>query len=566
MTYVLSTAPSHAARIALFGDEAAFLPYIEEILEGLRVDGTDSLLFSGGVFNLYTVAINRIDVGSLDAIVRSYESKQAARTMDANARSDAAAFVDEIYGCNAYLRVKVFQRGQILEFQLVITDSLPPRTQNSFPYLITSSSRFEGFIVDISRSDIKEQLSHELRRLFPRANRTPVPMATLDCEPDSTGCYLVAPRSVLNIDATASIDADDSREFLRCVWQSKRIDSDGPPCTIDPAASYQQLFIPDSGMYEISLQVSDGITASTWTHFVLKVTRPPEFVSEEHVTVHTVTAFRASRIRVPVRIHNPSGTPLSVRVVRLDVEPKFTFSDSYRIRASDVVSRVIGPTELRDTLLYTLEIVPRVGVYRRIDGNYLVRFVAANSDKAVDTFDLHIDFSDINASVLPAITSLKHRIRLKDGYVNSSLWVFRPTVAVYLSTRLSLVAGPFLALSRTSGEFRDHFDLPDFSFGLRYDRGRGNRFPVATLDIPVYVYGRRLAPGLGFTVPLGAFRLQFEGIPNIPAHASPEELGAESPNPDAISFSIASEFKVPLNSLEVFAFGWVGLLVYSFIN
>ncbi|PKK82607.1 MAG: hypothetical protein CVT49_12720 [candidate division Zixibacteria bacterium HGW-Zixibacteria-1] len=260
-----NSAIADSKRLLIYAQNTALLPQIEAILKNLRNAETDELIFSN-IVNLNVWAINQDETGNLDDLIRFYESNQQLRRKAREARQSDDSLVDLIINADSYIRFDVLEKLPLLEFQLIITDSIPHRSRDEFQILVTSSTRYNGFIIDLSSDDYINQLDCNLRKLFPESNRLPQPVIQINSSRNSDGFFYYGTGNKIIIDASNSYDPDGNERPLEFIWrQINPIDSSRPISASEFIAlkqgeSVQEISTRNVCEFNIALVISDGIS------------------------------------------------------------------------------------------------------------------------------------------------------------------------------------------------------------------------------------------------------------------------------------------------------------------
>jgi hypothetical protein len=247
------------------------------------------------------------------ALVRFYESSPELRRKSKSALTTDSVLRERIRQSEAYIRIDVLPKGSLLEFQLIITDSLPKVEKNEFPTLVTEKSRYAGFVIDISREDYDYRLENSLKRLFPNSNCSPIPNVKLNTKRNEDGYYYFGVGRTAILDASESYDFDSSPELLRFRWAQKNPNDDHKPVReneivpIDVSSKKQVLGFANKGEYHFGLTVSDGIADSKEEVIKIRVIDTPKLLAQSYYSLKSKGLFSNPRFRIPFSIILPEG-------------------------------------------------------------------------------------------------------------------------------------------------------------------------------------------------------------------------------------------------------------------
>jgi len=314
--------------LLLFAKEPSFLPAIEATLDSLRDFETGDSIFSK-ITNLNKWSVNRHEEAELDNLVRYYESGPLLRRKSSSKRRADDSLTVLIKAATAYIRIDVLQKLPLVEFQLLITDSVPMGNTAEFPELITAQTRLVGFVIDISRGDCQNQISKAIRALFPRSNMPPRVILRVPEAREVGGAYYMAIDRPLTLDASESYDPDDSRTELRYSWrQINTTDTSRPVPSaslvqLAPGAKHQDLSFAEPGQYEFGLLCTDGISLSSEQVIRLVVTEPPLLKAGPVEPIKTYSFSGPATLRIPFRSSaGSSGGKPMIRVVSAEMRAK----------------------------------------------------------------------------------------------------------------------------------------------------------------------------------------------------------------------------------------------------
>lgn len=390
--------------LLLYASSTEFLPAIENVLRGLRHRETGLPIFSR-VTNLNKWFINRQELGNLDNLVRFYESAQQLKTPSKDAlKGDSlvGAFVRE---GNTYIRIDVLPKPPLLEYQLVITDSLPPVKQNGYPVIISTESRYEGFVVDISRDDYRYQLENALKGLFPESNRPPTAVVKVSAEKQEDGYHYVGTGHTVVLDAAESYDPDTPPERLTFRWRQQSAGGELAPLTereitaLDPSSRKQTLAFQDTGEYHFALTVSDGITESDQKMIKIRAVEPPRLSSQRLHSMKSKGVLSDRKFHVPFSVELEQGDSAEVKVLRASLT--WRRSPWTRWIRGEPQSRPLDPAKQQVRRLFTTgEGQRRISHYELVvehkmtqdDWRYQFQVAAEDPRGTGDTLDVRVDF------------------------------------------------------------------------------------------------------------------------------------------------------------------------------
>lgn len=315
-------------RLLLYANDVTFLPQIEDILSRLRNRDNNNRLFSE-IVNLNKWSINRYDVNQLENLIRLYESPgMLRRKSDLSVKEDSAT-ATLIRQCTSYIRIDVLTKLPLIEFQLIVSDSLPPtKSLNEYPTIINASSRYVGFIVDISRGEISTQLENSLKRIFPISNHPPNYIVKSNNPMRSNNTFYIIRGQRVFLDASQSYDYDTPWASLSYKW--RQLNPAGTNLPLDPEeiVTIEQTgkrieFVPrNSDAYCFALTITDGIASSKEVLYHVLVVPPPATFAVKVLNVKgTSLLFNKPEIRIPFAIYSKPDCDVSVKIADVHARP-----------------------------------------------------------------------------------------------------------------------------------------------------------------------------------------------------------------------------------------------------
>lgn len=490
--------------LVLFARNTTFLPEIERILRDLRNYNTNDSIFSS-ITNLNKWSINRLELGSLDELVRFYESSRELRKKSRSTLKADALFRELIGEADSYVRIDVLPKLSLLEFQLIITDSLPSVKKSEFPIIVTTESRYEGFVIDISREDYHYQLQNSLKRLFPKSNRPPIPRIKLNKEKNEDGYYYFALGRSAILDASESYDFDTPSEHLQFRWAQKNPASDVRPlpdneiAPLDISSRKQVVSFSKKGEYHFALTVNDGIVDSRQEIIKIRVIDPPYLSAESQYSIKSNGLLSDQKFRIPFSISVKQGESAVPRILLASIRNPRPFLlqkilgkreprtlDAARYEVNYLASTVNSNPERKDYEVVVQE-QSAVGDYQ-----YQFHIIAQNTKCVSDTLDIIVDFQDRD-------------LRFTGTFINFGFFGERNGVATqkrvvglccglryYLYKDISLGLGKIVPLFEEDIEDSlDIFDTPDMYWALNWKY----------MSMPIYISHKKT--GIGVSIDYG---------------------------------------------------------------
>ncbi|MCK4631712.1 MAG: hypothetical protein KAT79_00510 [candidate division Zixibacteria bacterium] len=425
MFAMASSGKTSENRLLLYAKDTRFLPQIVEILQDLGDHRTGEVLFTS-VQSVNKWKINRLDEEQVDALMRYYEDSLTLRGRVREAPERDETVLRMMRNADCYMRIEVLPEPPLIEFQLLITDSLPRTSASQLPLLITGYTRLTGFIVDISDSMWERQLSDGIKAAFPISNSPPVVVLRVDgVKYDGGICYAAVGRQV-HIDAMGSFDADHDRGALRFKWWQLNPQADSLPVAaanllpLDPSGSHQVIDIQKTGLSIISLIVEDGVSESQEVRLTLKAVVPPQLSSSHGGRVVTYTpAWRNNKFTLPLTVTSTRKGTHDIDLLSARQRPKpsifqrlfgisngpFKPFEPMKHEAAEVAadsSEIAITTEHEFNMWF--------GPLKS-DMEYEFCFVAVDSFVTSDTICMNVNHSDHNIETTLGLRSVRYHSR-----------------------------------------------------------------------------------------------------------------------------------------------------------
>ncbi len=471
-------------KLMVFARDHTFLPEIIHTLRALKNKDTNGPMFE--VTNLNLLTIGRLEVGTLDELLRYYELEPNLRRKSSWARDQDTEVLKLLQQAQAYIRIDVLAKGSFLEFQLIISDSLRPHASDEFPVLVTSDSRYEGFVLDISQPNYRDLLYDALRRIYPATNLSPKIKTTVSNATLVADTYFVSLGRPAVIDASESFDSDSPNKQLRFSWTQIN-----PLDTLLPVPSSRMVkLIPDSvqqevrfnqlGEYLIRVSCFDGVSWSAPSDLRFMCVTSPFIRSDAKVT-STTYGFSNRFIEFPVVVRSANGRPMLHSTA---IAENWIPSLAHRILGWADSREVIWPDSVAQSTNLTQSSGPDTTLwYGKIR---LMRI----PQHGVNSVRLKIVADDGHAQSDTQIVLIKHRnmstmlsfdllVRKYSGYRSGvdekdSLWSARVAELRY-GTRLNFSRifgfhfGAVLPLSTDKENAPSNFDTPGMYYGFCVD-------------------------------------------------------------------------------------------------
>ncbi|MFX0138484.1 MAG: hypothetical protein ACFFDN_32880 [Candidatus Hodarchaeota archaeon] len=476
---VISYKPSWAKgkRLLLVAHNTTFLPEIENILSNMRNYKTNEPLFSN-IINVNTWSINRLEVGDLDDLVRFYESSPQLRRKSKFALQADESLTKFIKQADCYIRIDVLQKLSLLEFQLIITDSLPKIEFDKFPILVTHQSRYRGFIIDISQKDYLQQLEISLKKLFPISNRPPIPMVKLNKEPNLDGFYYFVQGRTITFDATDSYDLDSPWELLTFRWRQLNPDSnikslrDENILPINPFSNRQEIIFNNLGEYYFGLTVSDGIVQSEEKVIKIKVVKPPYFSGEFQHSILDIGFFSKNKFEIPFTINTPRPDISSPKLI--SIHNKLTTSlifKKFEKEIEDTNGVYIKFLSKKWDNFNNIQNYQLMKSKRGFDGQYRFRLVAQTNKVNSDTISILVNYKKKRFHIRPNFMNISFYQVKEDNktQIENRTLVFRPSCRFYITKDLNTEFGVVLPLFKEKNKnCLNIYRIPKNYFSIKY--------------------------------------------------------------------------------------------------
>ena len=271
-------------KVLLYSDDKPFLlGEIENILTELK-DTTGNRICS--VVNLTRIEENKRDEQITDE-ARSALAKQKLISIDVSG-DQHIKLAKELSDFHYSLKVNIHPLQDLLEYQFIlyriqdVTHGAFDTLDNSYTRVVNVLSppaRTISFFLDPRNSDYRDILSNNLKRLFPASNFEPRLKIACNGITGKNEIFIAKGDSVV-LDAGLSFDKDHPKKALKFFWRQVSFNGNknySKECTLPfhVGESYQKLVLKQEGDYELSVQVSDGISRSKEERLLLKVRRKP---------------------------------------------------------------------------------------------------------------------------------------------------------------------------------------------------------------------------------------------------------------------------------------------------
>lgn len=499
--------------LLLFARNTTLLPEIERILRNMPNHETNQSSFSE-IINLNKWWINRLELGDLDELVRFYESAPGLKRKSKEALRADALVRDFVGKAHTYIRIDVLPKLPLLEYQLVITDSLPPVKEDEYPVIVSRESRYEGFVVDISRDDYSYQLENALKRLFPESNRPPIPVVKVSTEKQDDGYHYVGIGHMVVLDAAQSYDTDTPPERLTFRWHQESPRGELAPLTdqeitaIDPSSRKQTLTFQDTGEYHFALTVSDGITESEQKMIKIKAVDPPRLSSRRLHAMKSDGLLSDKKFRVPFSVELEQGDSAKVRVLRASLTwRRSPWMRWMRWIRGEPQSRPLDPAKQEVRRLFTTgEGQRRISHYELVvehrmtqdDWRYQFQVAAEDPRGTGDTLDVRVDFRSKDQCIRLDF------VRFAFFGKKDTVTVDQRVLALRFGTKIHLYKGCYFEFGNIKTlweeDIEDSLDIFDMP-GTYVELGSRN------ITVPIYFTGGRT--GFGARLRLGPISLGF---------------------------------------------------------
>jgi hypothetical protein len=490
--------------LLLYALNTTFLPDIENVLRDLRDYQTNEPIFSK-ITNLNKWSINRLESGQLDELIRFYESSPELRSKSESAKRADKLFLELIRQTDAYIRIDVLPKLPLLEFQFIITDSLPEVETGNFLMMVTNESRYRGFVIDISREEYHYQLENYLKRLFPNSNRPPIQIVKLNIEKNEDGYYYFGVGRTAILDATQSYDLDTPPEHLRFHWAQKNPNDDHKPVPeneivpIDGSSKKQVLSFTNKGEYHIALTVSDGIADSKEEIIKIKVIDSPKLLAESYYSLKSKGLLSDCRFRIPFSIILPQGESAKPNI----------FWVSKTVHRSFLLQAIWGKPDIRtlspntykvNYLSQTINSQSSTKYYEVVveeegaiaDYQYEFHIAAQSSKLLSDTLQVRVDFQNRQCCFTGDFLNFSFFGHRDTVYTDKRVLAFRLGMRLHVYKETSLDFGKIIPLFEEDVEDSlDIFHTPDSYFSFNY----------SYLSIPIYLSKGK--NGIGCSMDIG---------------------------------------------------------------
>lgn len=412
-------------RLLLFAKETTFLPEIVQVLTNMHSYKTGEQIFST-ILNVNKWAINRLEEGEIDNLIRYYESSDELRK-----RSQAAAQRDDsllnlIRRANCYMRIDVKTILPLLEFQMLISDSLPATEAGEFTVLVTNTTRLEGFVIDISKADFMIALVNSVKRLFPECNSPPTAVVRANNGMHNDGYYYYGAGRTIVLDASWSYDSYDDPDELQFNWkQVNALDQSRPvveknKVPLVHAGIVQRFEISDTGEYRFELTVSDGVSWSEKNPVKIRVLELPRIVAKPlYKITSNRSVFSKNSFAVPVQLVTMAYDSTEIRIASVQVrkyrhwhdffidEGEFDYLNvSEQNYSTELISSDADSTDSTNTYNINIRNCKSSGRYF-----YRIRLVAENEYVTGDTVEISVDYKGMSSFET-------HFVLLSTGYIN----------------------------------------------------------------------------------------------------------------------------------------------------
>lgn len=434
-------------KLLLFARNTTFLPQIEEVLSNMRNTETGKKVFSS-ITNVNKWSINQLEEGEIDIIIRYYESTMQLRRRSTPAIHRNDALIDLIDQANCYMRIEVLEKLPLLEFQILISDSLPLTEKGEFKILISDASRYEGFVVDITEDDYMLALKNSIKRFFPICNRVPIVNIVSNKEIHDNGYYYFGVGREIILDASYSYDYDN-RE-LEFYWE--QVNSNDPKMPVTEkdkipfvqSAKIQRLQINTVGEFWLSLIISDGIGFSDKRILKIRVIEYPRIVARSlHKIISKSCVFKKNVFTVPVQLITDKRIDSRISILSIQVK---------RRKGWFGIFEGIGP----------------FGHIPIIEESYYPKLISKKCDSLFCKFDYVI--------ILHGHAWSKFRYKIK--LVAENEYIIGDTLELYVDYEGKSIFYNFELRSSRFVHKTDTLDFRKIYFGMNYTISLGNDFAL----------------------------------------------------------------------------------------
>ncbi|HEX2896447.1 MAG TPA: hypothetical protein VHP63_00160, partial [candidate division Zixibacteria bacterium] len=479
-----SQSKSQNKRAVLFARDNTFLPQIYKLLSELENYQTDEKIFSE-IINLNQWSINRSEIADFDNLLRFYESEGRIKRKGQEAKEIDRELIRLFEDVNTYIRIDVLLKLHLLEFQLLITDSLPQVASSEYAILVTPLSRMEGFVIDISRQDFLKQLNNEVKKLFPKSNRPPIPIVKLNAELNSDSCYYFGIGREICIDASESYDMDNSQSDILYHW--RQINPRGEALSIgsdeiiilQDNAPVQKIRIQNRGEYLFGVRVDDGISMSSEVVYKLSIQEVPiNTAILEHKIVDKNIFKKGGTYKIPISVNSSKGHLTNVSVVQVTAKPiAGPVSSFFRRNESrpvyfgtthESISDIVWIKSSSDTTYF--EIV--LGKDKLIR-DYEYKFSVVSNDGYVKSDSTVVRLANENKNVTTNLSFFQSKY-IEFGKIDSvderrrTAFDIRYSMRLYGGKDFYFEFGPHIRLWNNGLENPHLFELPYFFIGCGY--------------------------------------------------------------------------------------------------
>lgn len=285
--------------VLIYSESPDYLvPYIEKTITDLR-DTSRQNLFND-VESLNRLFANMNYELYLRDIMKYYSSSNYYLGNEAKKVQQDVSVTLASY--DYLLKIKTFVFEELVEYQISLFQSLlqpetPKADKTYFPSLkIDEPLETINFVIDLKRSDYKEIIDKNLKKLFPETNHPPVARISHNKNEES-GKVFVGLGDTLTLETLKSYDVDSPFEDITYEW--KQIQSDGnlhiapnQRLRIDRNGERQKLTFTEIGEYIFTLQLFDGIGYSKIdTVFIEVIDKPVILIGTSELIYQWATSI-----------------------------------------------------------------------------------------------------------------------------------------------------------------------------------------------------------------------------------------------------------------------------------
>ncbi|MBN2396298.1 MAG: hypothetical protein JXC36_07540 [Candidatus Atribacteria bacterium] len=545
--------------LLLYAKDETFLPIIEQILSQMKDYRTEEFIFNK-IINLNTWSVNKEETVKLDSLIKFYESDPQLRKNKEYVKEFNDSLAISIRNADCYIRINVLSKLPIIEFQLIITDSLPDFQPDEYSVLITNKSRYEGFIINITQSDYLMQFNNSVKKLFPFNNRPPIlNISKNSLRHEDSLYYFIRGRTAV-LDASESYDVDSPRESLIFQWRQlnpnyaheKKGISELIP--IDPFAAIQNIIFSHKGAYRFGISINDGINSSDEKFMLIKVIDPPTLDIQNYYKISPYI-FQRRGFSIPIKISNPEPDNTTLKMLPIDFKYKSLLGNNLSHGNAEISLDSLSKNSYQINVQNAMDI-----------GEYVFKLYAHSDKASSDTFQIKVDYKPRFLYFRPNIVAARQYFSMVDPqgavYLSPARLIinFRPSVSIYFNKIFYFDVGFMIPLYQ---EYAKIFQN-DFFYNPSYYMS----FNLWSMRLSIYFSHFSLkTTGFGSGINWGAI---FKNIPiSMEVSFSPlcKIKGYEEYTTRFANFSIATDFGIPIRSdVESTILGYIILCAFFYLN